>query len=279
MYAVLISALVSAATVAALWLTGFARPMWAVFWGVPAFGATMLAIGFIVRRRVAKVMAELQSTIAEGQKAIQARVSAWQLRPKGDPRSFMDSIQKKQAELIHQALELTGGLDPYRRWVPFMQRQINTTRMQFWYQLRRFDKVDELLPKCLVLDPFSASMKLARQYSTNVEISDIEKTYRKARARLRYNQSAMLSSVMAWIYVRRNMPDAAYQLLDKACKDNNTDSEPNATLQRNRDALANNRVKQFSNAAFGDAWYALFLEEPKIRYERRPPPGRFGKFG
>ena len=49
-------------------------------------------------------------------------------------------------------------------------------------------------------------------------------------------------------------------------------------LVRNRDALANNRVKQFSNAAFADQWYALFLEEPKVRYERRAPT-RFGRFG
>ena len=279
MYSVFLSILVAATVSTALAYSGAARPSWAAFWAVPSFLATMVAIGFVVRRRVAKVMASLQEAITEGQKALQSRISAWQIRPKGDPRSFMDTIRKKQEELIHQALERTRGLDPYRHWVPFMQRQINTTRMQFWYQLKRFDKVDELLPKCLVLDPFSAAMKLARQYATNADVAAMETTYRKARARLRYNQSALLSSVMAWIYVRRDRPDAAYELLDRACKDNNTDTEPNATLQRNRDALANNRVKQFSNAAFGDAWYALFLEEPKIRYERRPPPGRFGKFG
>ena len=121
-------------------------------------------------------------------------------------------------------------------------------------------------------------MKLARQYSNGAPVEEIEKTYRKARLRLRYNQSAFLSSVMAWIYVKRDRLDEAHRLLDQACKDNNTEQEPGASLVRNRDALANNRVKQFSNAAFADQWYALFLEEPKVRSERRAPT-RFGRFG
>lgn len=279
MYAILVSVCFSAAVSGALSLSGAARPVWAAVWAFPAFLLCMTGIGWVVRGRVAKVMGAIQERLAAGQKSMQAQVNAWQARPKGDPRTFMESIQKKQSALAHEALEMTGGLDKFRHWVPLMQRQINTTRMQFWYQLKRFDKVDELLPRCLVLDPFSASMKLARQFSTGADLAELEKTYRKARARLRYNQSAMLSAVMSWIYVKRDRVDAAYELLDRACRDNNVDEEPNAALARNRDALANNRVKQFSNAAFGDAWYALFLEEPRVRFERRPPPGRFGKFG
>ena len=170
------------------------------------------------------------------------------------------------------------ALEPYRRWVPWFGRQIATMRMQLNYQVKRFGKVDALLPRCLILDPLTAAMKMARQFATNAELPEIEKTYRRARARLRYDQSAYLSSVMAWMYVRRNKLDEAYALLEKACKDNNTEKEPNASLVRNRDALANNRVKQFTLSSFGDQWYGLFLEEPRIRYERRAPT-RFGKFG
>ena len=279
MYAVLISVAFAAAVAGAAAFPGGARPLWAAVWFAASFLLCMGGIGWLVRRRVAKVMTAIQEKLSAGQADMQARISAWQARPKGDPRSFMESVRKRQEGLAHEALDMTRGLDPWRHWVPFFQRQINTTRMQFWYQLKRFDKVDELLPKCLVLDPFSASMKLARQFATGKELGEMEKTYRRARARLRYNQSALLSSVMSWIYLRRDRPDAAYELVDKACHDNNVDEEPNAALARNRDALANNRLRQFSNAAFGDAWYALMLEEPRVRVERRPPPGRFGKFG
>lgn len=49
----------------------------------------------------------------------------------------------------------------------------------------------------------------------------------------------------------------------------------NQTLKINRDHLANNRVAHFNNAGLGDEWYALQLEEPKIRMQRQQP--RFGR--
>lgn len=214
----------------------------------------------------------------EGQKRLQARIADWQHHPKGDPRQFMESIQRKQADLVRESLVQTDRLRPYCRWIPMMDRQVAAMKMQLFWQLKDFAKVDELLPKCLILDPFTASVKMARQFAKGEEIENIEKTYRKVRARLRYNQSATLSAAMSWMLVKRGKIDEAYKLLEKACHDNNTDSEPGATLLRNRDALANNRVKQFSNAGIGDQWYALFLEEPRVRYERRAPT-RYGKFG
>lgn len=138
--------------------------------------------------------------------------------------------------------------------------------------------MDELLPKCLIVDPMSASMKLARMYMKKESLADMEKVFRKATARTRYDQSALLYGLMSWIYVREGKIDEAFKLLDKGCKDNSVVEGPASTLKRNHDLLANNRVKEFSNAGFGDAWYALFLEEPKVRYERRAP-NRFGRFG
>ena len=50
----------------------------------------------------------------------------------------------------------------------------------------------------------------------------------------------------------------------------------NASLQKsdspvllaNRDRIANGKLKQFSNSQLGDAWYGLYLEDPKIRQQR-----------
>ena len=62
------------------------------------------------------------------------------------------------------------------------------------------------------------------------------------------------------------MPDKAHALLVKGCKDNE-----NETLNRNRDRLANNKVREFNNANLGDEWFALFLEQPKIQMRRQQP--------
>jgi hypothetical protein len=35
--------------------------------------------------------------------------------------------------------------------------------------------------------------------------------------------------------------------------------------------LANNRVGHFSNAGMGDEWYALHLEQPKVKMQRQRP--------
>ena len=278
MLALLLALVAGAAAGTALALSETSSVPWAVVWGLVAFVAAFAAVGWVVRRRVTRVMQGMQADMLEGQEALKRRILAWQNNPRGDPRRVQAAFEKDQAALVDRALEATKALEPFRAWVPFFGRQIATTRMQLLYQLKRFKEVDALLPQCLVLDPLSAAMKLARQFATDAPLAEIEKTYRKARLRLRYNQSAFLSSVMAWIYVKRDKLDEAHRLLDQACKDNNTEEEPGAALVRNRDALANNRLRQFSNAAFADQWYALFLEEPKVRYERRAP-ARFGRFG
>ena len=40
-------------------------------------------------------------------------------------------------------------------------------------------------------------------------------------------------------------------------------------LLENHEKLVNGKAKQFSNAGFGDMWYALFLEEPKMKPQRQ----------
>lgn len=278
MYSVVISAAVGIVFGATLGFSDVSAPGWAVCWGVVSTFVSMVVIAFAVRRKIAAATLDVQSAMVEGQKRLQARINDWQHHPKGDPKQFLDSIQRKQGDLVREALRKTDSLERFSPWIPFLGRQINSMRVQMLWQLKDFNKVDELLPRCLVIDPFTATIKMARQFTRGDDIAAIEKTYRRARARLRYNQSATLSAAMSWFLVKRGKIDEAYKLLEKACRDNNTDTEPGATLQRNRDALANNKVKQFSNAGIGDQWYALFLEEPRVRYERKVPT-RFGKFG
>jgi hypothetical protein len=39
--------------------------------------------------------------------------------------------------------------------------------------------------------------------------------------------------------------------------------------------LANNKIAHFTNVGFGEEWYALWLEEPKMRAKRMRDNGRF----
>jgi hypothetical protein len=45
----------------------------------------------------------------------------------------------------------------------------------------------------------------------------------------------------------------------------------NATIKQNLEHLANNRINQFTNAGLGDEWYALHLEQPKVKTQRQSP--------
>jgi tetratricopeptide (TPR) repeat protein len=202
----------------------------------------------------------------EGQRKIQVMLNRFQNRPTGDPKRLMAEAEKMQNKVLAEALEFTDRLEPFRNWMPLFGKQLNTTRMQYLYQMKNFKKVDELMPKCIILDSMSASMKLARLYSNKAEIEEIEKVFNKSKSRLRYNQSALLYALMGWIYIKKNMPEKAHTTLVQACKDNE-----NETLKRNLDRLANKKVREYNNAGFGDEWYALYLENPKIQYRRQQP--------
>ena len=278
MYSLFIAFSVSLAAGAALRASHSSNWFWTVFLSALAFVAAFAAVNWILRRRIMGAMTDMQLFLSEGQKKLQARIKDYQFHPKGDPRQFQEKIQREQKDMLREAIGMTAALDRFRNWVPFMGRQIATTRMQLHYQLGEFDKVDAMLPKCLVIDPNTAAMKLARQYANKADAAEMEKTFRKAKARCRYDQSGLLCAAYSWILVKQGRNDEAYKVLVQACQDNSTEEGPNTTLPRNRDLLANNRPREFNNAGFGDQWYALQLEQPRVRYERRVP-GRFGKFG
>lgn len=266
MYSIAISLVISLVVFFGLWKTETSMLPWAIVLAVLALVASLVALNLILRKRIMTVMQEMQDLLMEGQKRMQVRVNMYQNKPVGDPKRVMAEMEAAQKKLLNQALEYTNKLEPFRNWTPLFGRQLNTTRMQFHYQMQEFKKVDALMPKCLIMEPISAAMKIARMQANKAEIEDIEKAFQKAKVRLKYNQSALLYALMSWIYVKNNLPEKAHTLLIKGCENNE-----NETLKRNRDRLANNKVREFSNANFGDEWYALFLEQPKMQVRRQMP--------
>lgn len=272
MYTILLSLLFGAMVGAGLGVSGAAIPIWSILWGLVAalvaFGVASRILGRRLTRRVGGIQADLMAA----QKRLQAKVRMFEQRPVGSPQQMMREIEAEQGKSLRSALARTAEMEPFVGWIPLMRRQIATMRMQFHYQLKEFEKVDALLPHCLFLDPATAAMKLAQMHRRKASVEDIRKEFDTLVRRFKYNQSVLPYSLMAWVYMQAGEIDNAHTLLLQACRDNEHE-----TLKRNRDRLANNRPREFSNAGLGDQWYALFLETPKMPKVRRVMPRADGR--
>jgi len=237
---------------------------WSSFFGVLAFGVVQFGSGIVLQKKVKAAMESVQMVLVEGQKKLQAKTARWQMRPPGSIKDAQNEIARDQREFVMEALRRVETLNRFKLWVPLMGRQMATAQFQLRWMIKDFKAVDELMPKALFMDPVSISMKMARMYMTNVPTDSIAKVYAKGSARLKYNQNVLLAATWSWILFKRGDVDGAFKALNAALK--NSDNE---TLKANRDHLANNRLAHFSNAGLGDQWYALMLEEPKIKMQRQ----------
>ena len=262
MLTVLINAMAGLLLIAAFGMTGTANWGWSVFWGVLAFVAGQGLSGYLIQKRLKAAMGGVQKILEDGQKRLQFKVNQWQMRPPGSVKQAQQEIEREQRMFVEKALEESKGLERFNQWAPLMGRQIATMRIQLYWMLKEFKKVDELLPKALIVDPMMASIKIARMYMKEEE--GVEKVFKKHTARLRYGQGALLYGLYAWILMQKKDVDGAHKVLIEACE-----KMENDTMKKNREHLANNRVGHFSNAGLGDEWYALHLEQPKVKMQRQ----------
>ena len=268
MLPLLISVAVSAASVAACFLKN-AKSETAVFCGIAGFLAAYFLIGLLVRKRVSAVQNELQEQMLAGQKRLTRKIQQFQSKPGGNIKAIQRTLEKDQMEMISSALDFTNRLEPFKKWNALMGRQIATMRMQFLYQLKEFEKVDELLATRglfkgpLMMEPVTIAMKMARQYK-NDDIEGAEKTFKRRIKWFRGNRGSLLYGLMSWIYLKQGEAEKARQLLLKG-----KEATGNETLSANWQLLSNNKEKSFSNAGFGDEWYALYLENPPAPKQQR----------
>ena len=263
MLTLILSGILGVALMLGLGLTDISAWGWAVFFGVLAFLACNTAVGLMLKKRIKSLMDVIQGTLMTGQKQMQEKMNGWRFRPPGSPKQAQIEMQKMQHVVIEKALAQSNAFEPYYKWVPLLKRQIATQRMQLHYQDRNFAEVDRLLPKCLFMDPMTIAMGLARKYvNKDPKLDDF---FEKGVRKLRYGQGAVIYGLYAWIAVRRDDLDAALKVLLRATK-----KMENETLKRNIEVLQNNKPKQFSLAGLGDEWYALGLEEPRIKMQRAP---------
>jgi len=272
MLSFLISLLVSIALAGGLTAAGINRPT-TIFFGIAGFIAAFYLTGFFVRRKITKVQKELEGIMLAGQQKLQRKVQQFQMKPGGNIKLIQKQIEAGQQEIYQQGLDFIPRLERFKKWSPMMGRQIATMRMQFLYQLKEFEKVDEILAGHglfkgpMLMEPMAVAMKMARQYK-NKDIAGAEKTFKKKAKWFRGDRGTLLYGLMSWIWVKEGKVEEARHLLAKGKK--STGSE---ALAHNWEQLSNDRVKNFSNSSLGEEWYGLYLENPPQPKQQKMRPG------
>ena len=270
MITVILNVLVAAAVGVALTLAGVSPWYWSILWGALVLVAGQLAIGWALRRRLGAVNDRVQAAMQAAQARMQAKLQRWRTRQMTNQKAAEAELAKDRDAMIAEVQAILRPLERYRLWIPLLGRQLATMEVQFAWQKKDWKRVDELLPRALLAEPLLVCMKLARLWAHEAPTEALRKVFRKATRRARYGTTALIYATWSWMLVKRGEVDEAFRALVEADKKNE-----HATLKANRDALANNRLAHFSNAGFGEEWYALFLEEPKLRAPRVRNPGRY----
>lgn len=234
---------------------------WTLINATAVFAACWIGIGLFIRTRINKVNNTIQEQMTEAQKKINRKLQAFQNRPGANAKSIQKTLEKDQHATLLEAVRETHRLDPYFKWNLLLEKQINTMRMMFYYQMKDFAKVDELLPRCIFFDPRASAFKIARMYKRKTP--GIEKFFTRKAKRLKGENAALLYGLYSWILVKNGETDKALKLLTEARK-----KADHPTIMENREKLANGKVKQFSNSGLGELWYALYLEDPKIKQKK-----------
>ena len=243
-------------------LTGSA--LWGSLIGIAVLILIQISIGLFIRRRVNAVNATIQQQMDEAKGKIQRKINMMQQRPGMSQKFLQNTVEKDQTAAVHQALQEVDKLKCYYLWSPMLSKQINTMKMMFHYQIKEFDKVDALLDKCFYFDPASSAMKIARLYKKNNP--KLDKFALSKLKRAKGDSGVLLYALYSWILVKRNDIEGAVKLLAESKK--RCDNE---VLNANWERLVNGKVKNFSNAAIGEMWYMLYLEEPKVKTQRMRP--------
>ena len=242
---------------------------WGWIFGIFMFVLTVIAvhllISLIIRKDIKRITANMQNILTENQHKVEFRQQQFMRRPIGSPQMMMQILEKEQNEGIRQALEECAKLEPLCKWNLMVSYQIGTMQVPLYFQLKEFDKLDQSLKKCLLVDSQIIAIKLARLYKTK-DIK-LDKFFKKKCAHSKADGAVLLYSAYAWMLVKQQRYEDALKVMVDAKK-----KSDNEVILKNWEHLANDRSKQFSNSGLGQVWYALDLEEmkqPKVKQRRK----------
>lgn len=270
MITVMINVMVAIVVGVVLTLTDISPWYWSILWGVLVLIAGQVSLGLVLRRKMSAISDRVQCVMKQGQARMQAKIQRWRQKPMSSQKAAEQELAKDRDALIAEVQAILKPLEKYRLWVPLLGRQLATMELQFAWQRKDFDRVDILLKRALLIEPFLMCVRLARMWQQDASTDDLRKVFKQMTRRARYGTTALLYSTFAWMLLKRGAVDEAYKLLLEADEKNE-----HPVIKSNKEILANNRIAHFSNVGFGDEWYALWLEEPKFRAKRARDNGRF----
>lgn len=236
--------------------------VWGMICGIAGALLIWAVLGLILRKRIAGQQQKIQEIMQTAQNKVNRQMEMFQRRPPSSEKAARQIVEKIQFDAVRKALAELENFKVFYKWNMLLPKQINTMKVQLYYQLKEYGKVDELLPGALLFDVHSVAIKLARMYKRND--AKMDKFFQSRVRRFKGDNRAFLASVYAWIKLRQDEP----QLALKALIDSKSTSD-NPVLLENIDRLTNGKIRHFSNSGFGDIWYALALEEHKVKVQRQ----------
>jgi tetratricopeptide (TPR) repeat protein len=258
MFTILLGIITAAAVFSAVDLSTDLSKGWSIFFAVLGFVAVQVAVSLILRSRMKRINSDLQQVMMATRKNLERKQQLF-IRQRNTNQTMMRiQLEAEQKKGIEDALAVCEQFRPLCRWNMMMKKQIATMQMAFHFQMRNWEEVDKLLPDCMYIDPQTVSMRLARMYKT--KSADLDKFYKKRSRWMRKDSCVLPAAVYSWILLKLGRKEDALKALNEALK-----KSDNAVLTRNRDAIVNDKLKQFSNADLAESWYVLALEEPKMQ--------------
>lgn len=235
---------------------------WGITCGIFGYIITQIIISLILRKKINAIQAGIQNGMNSERERINRQLNMFQQRQPGNTAGLKQLADRMQNEVSRKLLAATDDFKVFYPWSPMLYKQINAMKVQLYYQLKDYAEVDRLLPKSMLMDPLSLSIKMVRMYKCDDK--KLDAFYNKKCSRIKSDNGAFLASVYAWIKLKQQNSQAAVAALRSARK-----LSDHPVLIDNLDKLLNDRKKDFSNAGFGEQWYSLGLEEIKPKTVRR----------
>lgn len=235
---------------------------WGIFFGVLGALVAWAVLGLVLRRKIAAQQQKVQDIMQMAQIKINRQMEMFQRRPPSSEKAARQIMEKIQNDAVRNALAELDNFKRFYKWNLMLSKQVNTMKVQLYFQLREYNKVDELLPSAFLFDVQTVAIKLVRLYKT--ENAGLDKFFRSKVRRFKGDSRAFFASVYAWMKLKQGKDqDALDALLDSKTT---TDHQ---VMMDNIERLSNGKSKHYSNSGFGDMWYALGLEEPKVKPQRQ----------
>jgi tetratricopeptide (TPR) repeat protein len=234
---------------------------------------TFILINKKMTTPISAIIGQIQKIREDANEQIQRKARQFQSQPGGNQVAFMKMAEKLQEKSTEDCLVLLQDLEKYYKWNFLLEKQVNTMKYQFYFQMKKFEEADKYLDKVLLLDPMGIAMKMARVYKKEpldrAKLTDeksikaalkswsVTKIFNKGASRLKGSNTSLVYSTYAWMLLKSGLVAEALAVLTEGFK-----KSADPIIEANIDRLRNNKDKSFSNAKYGEQWYALFLEEP-----------------